>query len=122
MEKELTKDEILKRYLNIAYFGDQVYGVEAASRYYFSKAAKDLTLPRPPCSPAWCSPRHVDPVHNPDKAKERRDVVLDRMRDLGMITGKEYTQRGHPDQVTKVTPAPAAVPRRLQRRYFCDYV
>ena len=44
IEKEYTKDEILERYLNIAYFGDGAYGIEAASRHYFNKSAADLNL------------------------------------------------------------------------------
>ena len=52
-EEKYSKDWILERYLNIAYFGDGAYGIEAASRHYFSKPAADLTLRQAACSPAW---------------------------------------------------------------------
>ena len=53
LEKEQTKDQILQGYLNIVYYGDQAYGVQAASKHYFNKDAKDLGLPERPCSPGW---------------------------------------------------------------------
>ena len=43
LEQKLSKEEILERYLNIAYFGDQTYGVQAAAQHYFNKSATDLT-------------------------------------------------------------------------------
>ena len=46
LEKRLTKDQILERYLNIAYYGEGAYGVEAAARHYFSTTAAKLTLPQ----------------------------------------------------------------------------
>lgn len=49
LEKQLTKDQILERYLNIAYYGDGAYGVEAAALNYFGVHASKLTCPRPPC-------------------------------------------------------------------------
>ena len=53
-EQEHSKDWILERYLNIAYFGDGVYGIQAAARHYFSKdAAQAQPRASPPCSPAW---------------------------------------------------------------------
>ena len=122
LEKKYPKDEILKRYLNIAYFGDEVYGVEAASRYYFNKAAKDLTLPEAALlaglvqSPGAWSPKR------PEKAKERRDVVLRRMRDLKMISPAEYTQaRETPIQVTMDKPRRGCA-NAGSNAWYCDYV
>ena len=46
LEKELTKDQILQGYLNLVYYGDQAYGVEAAAQHYFSVSAAELTLPQ----------------------------------------------------------------------------
>lgn len=57
VEEELGKKKILENYLNITFFGEQAYGVEAASQRYFSTHAKDLTLPRRRCWPASSSPR-----------------------------------------------------------------
>lgn len=87
VEKELPKEEILVRYLNIAYFGNQAYGVEAAAQAYFSKEVKDLTLGESALlSGLVKSPSQYNPAkHNGEKAKERRNYVLDRMVALEMI-------------------------------------
>ena len=54
LEKKLSKNQILERYLNLAYFGDGAYGVEAAARHYFDTTADKLTCRRPRCWPVWC--------------------------------------------------------------------
>jgi penicillin-binding protein 1A len=51
------KDEILSRYLSNVYFGDNVYGLRAAARHYFSREPEDLNRARRPCSPGWCRRR-----------------------------------------------------------------
>ena len=93
MEKKFTKDQILERYLNIAYYGEGAYGVEAAARHYFSTKAASSPCPRRRCWPAWCRTRTAhNPVDNLGAALDRRDVVINRMAELKMIT---------PDQVKK---------------------
>ena len=57
LEKRLTKDQILERYLNIAYYGDGAYGVEAAARHYFSTTPPSSPWRRRPCWPGWCRTR-----------------------------------------------------------------
>ena len=58
VEKTLSKDEILERYLNIAYFGDGAYGIEVAAQHYFGTTAAKLTLAAGRhCWPAWCRTR-----------------------------------------------------------------
>jgi membrane peptidoglycan carboxypeptidase len=122
LEKKISKEEILNRYLNIAYFGDEVYGVEAAARYYFNTTAAKLTLPQATLlaglvqSPGTWSPK------DPDKAKERRDVVLRRMLDLKMINREQH-------DAAKVTPIQVTMdkPRRGcanagAHAWYCDYV
>jgi penicillin-binding protein 2D len=90
LERRFTKDEILEKYLNTIYFGHGAYGVEAASRTYFGKPAKDLTLGEAailagvPRGPAYYSP-YLDF----DAAKRRQDVVLTRMVAEGFITRSE---------------------------------
>lgn len=59
VEKDHSKDEILERYLNLAYFGDGVYGVEAAAEHYFSTSAAQLDLRKRPCWPDSCEPRRA---------------------------------------------------------------
>lgn len=86
LEKKYTKDEILERYLNIAYFGDGAYGIEAAARHYFGKHASELELGEAALLAGLVkSPHAFNPDLNPETAKQRRNVVLDRMAKLGMV-------------------------------------
>ncbi|GAA4224894.1 transglycosylase domain-containing protein [Actinomadura meridiana] len=86
LEKRFTKDEILRRYLNIAYYGDGAYGVEAASRHYFSKHASELSLAEAALLAGVIRyPYAYDPIRHAGKARERRNIVLHRMAELGWI-------------------------------------
>jgi len=87
IERRLTKDEILERYLNQVYFGQGAYGVEAASEVYFGKPARDLTLPESALLAGLIrAPSYYSPYEHLDQAKTRRGEVLQRMVDLGDIT------------------------------------
>ena len=91
-EQNYSKDWILERYLNLAYFGDGAYGVQAAARHYFSVNASELT----PVQAATLAglvknPVGFDPTTFPDRALARRNVVLNRMAELGVIR-----RRGRP--------------------------
>lgn len=89
LERRLSKDQILQRYLNIAYFGNGAYGVEAAARHYFHTTAAKLTLPQAAMLAGLVqSPDRYDPVRHPDAGTSRRDTVIDRMADLGKITSE----------------------------------
>ena len=89
LEESYTKDEILEAYLNIAYFGSGTYGVEAAARHYFSTTAADLTLEQAAMLAGIIArPVGWDPTRGDDNYKaatDRRNTVLDRMAELGMI-------------------------------------
>ncbi|HEU5000843.1 MAG TPA: transglycosylase domain-containing protein, partial [Lapillicoccus sp.] len=126
LEKEQTKDQILQGYLNIVYYGDQAYGVQAAAKHYFNKDAKDLNLPEAALIAGLAqNPGTTDPVNNPDRALARRNVVLDRMHELGLITDKELADAKAVklDQMLKVTQAPTACQASGDKyAYFCDYV
>lgn len=125
LEKEESKDQILQGYLNIVYYGDQAYGVEAASLHYFNKHAKDLNLTEAAMLAGLAqNPGTTDPVHNPDKALARRNVVLDRMHELGLISDKETADAKAVtlDQMLHVTQAPTACQQAGDSAYFCDYV
>ncbi|WP_091970555.1 transglycosylase domain-containing protein [Propionibacterium cyclohexanicum] len=77
---QAAKNAILERYLNIAYYGDGAYGVQAAARHYFSVDAKDLNLAQSAMLAGLVqSPSETDPVNHPDAAVARRNVVLDTM-------------------------------------------
>ncbi|HWC10990.1 MAG TPA: penicillin-binding transpeptidase domain-containing protein, partial [Acidimicrobiales bacterium] len=90
LEKRLSKEEILERYLNTIYFGNGSYGVEAAARRYFGKRAADLDLAESAfLAGAVRGPELYDPRVDPERAKARRGQVLTSMVQLGMITSEE---------------------------------
>ena len=98
IEEELSKDQILELYLNLIYMGGNtnIYGVEVAANYYFSKSAKDLDL----AESAYLAginhtPNSYDPfvennTANLEKIKTRTKTVLDKMKELGKISEEEY--------------------------------
>lgn len=122
IEKKLSKDQILDNYLNISYFGAGAYGIEAASRRYFSKSSNNLTLTEGALLAGIVrSPTKYDAIANPDASRARRDVVLARMRDLNYITGDQYQQAKAADLGLRVSPTSngcttSPVP------FFCDYI
>lgn len=90
IEKRLTKEEIVTLYFNQIFFGHSVYGVQAASRFYFNKDVQDLNLAEcamlatlPP------SPNTYSPINNPNISMQRHKVVLKRMNDMKFITQAE---------------------------------
>jgi membrane peptidoglycan carboxypeptidase len=121
-EKNYSKDWILERYLNIAYFGDGTYGIQSAARHYFSVDAKDLDLQQASLLAGLVkNPVGYDPTTFPDRALARRNTVLNRMATLGDITQAQADQTAATRLGLKVSPSrngclgsPAA--------FFCDYV
>ena len=91
LEKTHSKDEILTNYLNLVYYGDRAYGVEAAAQHYYSVPAKDLDIQQAATLAGIVkAPGSSDPISNPERAKERRNVVLFKMHELGDITDAQY--------------------------------
>ena len=87
LEEKYSKAQILERYLNIAYFGSQAYGVEAAAKRYFNEHATALTLPQAALLAGIVQqPTAFDPILNPDRAKARRNIVLARMGQVGVAS------------------------------------
>ncbi len=87
MEKKFTKDQILEKYLNIAYYGQGAYGVEAAARHYYSTKASKLTLPQAAMLAGLVqNPDSNNPVRNLSAALDRRDVVINRLAELKLIS------------------------------------
>jgi membrane peptidoglycan carboxypeptidase len=88
VERELTKDQILERYLNVAYFGHRAYGIHAAARVFFTKKPKDLTLAEAATLAGLVkAPSAYDPAgKNKSAALERRNYVIDRMVASGYVT------------------------------------
>ncbi|MFM7719347.1 MAG: transglycosylase domain-containing protein [Actinomycetota bacterium] len=86
LEERYSKDEILSLYLNEVYFGNGMYGIGTAARFYFDVAPSELTLPQAALLAGLIqTPATYDPVANPEAARERRNVVLDRMEALGWV-------------------------------------
>lgn len=92
-EKQFTKDEILTMYLNIVYFGNNCYGVEAASNMYFSKKAIDLSLEEAAMIVGITqAPSRFDPFKNPEETIKKRNTVLAKMYELEKISEEEYNR------------------------------
>ena len=86
LEKEFTKDEILEMYMNKVYFGDGLYGVEAAALGYFGKHAADVNVAEAALLAGLVkSPSSYAPTVSPARAKSRRNVVLQAMFGAGSI-------------------------------------
>ena len=93
LENELSKQEILERYLNRVYFGAGYYGVEAASRGYFTSTAKDVDLAQAATLAGVIrEPETANPRKHPKRAKVLRDSVLDRMVQLGMVSSADAAE------------------------------
>jgi penicillin-binding protein 1A len=91
IEREFTKDQILELYLNKVYFGDGLYGIEAASLGFFGKHARDLDVEEAALLAGLVkSPSTYAPTINLDRALARRNVVLQAMRDNAAIDAATY--------------------------------
>ncbi|MGO4591252.1 transglycosylase domain-containing protein [Paenarthrobacter sp. 2TAF44] len=123
LEKKFSKEQILEGYLNIVFFNRDAYGIEAASKFFFSTTAKDLTLPQAALLAGLVnSPSAFDPITNPDNSKKRRDLVLAAMVNQGKISQAEYDEAVATPVTTKVTPARQGCAYATMAPYFCDYV
>ncbi|PTV93717.1 penicillin-binding protein 1A [Halanaerobium saccharolyticum] len=92
-ERLYTKSEILEMYLNEIFLGHSAYGVETASLQYFGKSVENLTLAESALIAGLPqSPNNYTPLRYPERAIRRRNVVLDRMYELGYITEAERDQ------------------------------
>ncbi|MBZ5736317.1 penicillin-binding protein [Nocardioides sp. TRM66260-LWL] len=122
LEQRHSKDWILERYLNIAYFGDGAYGIQAAAKHYFDVNARDLSLRQSALLAGLVkNPSGYDPTNNPKRAKARRDVVLDRMAQLKAVSPEMVARTKKQPLGLKVQPSNngcvfSAAP------FFCDYV
>jgi membrane peptidoglycan carboxypeptidase len=123
LEKEFSKEQILEGYLNIVFFNRDAYGIEAASRFFFSTTAKNLTLPQAALLAGLVnSPSAFDPINNPENAKQRRDLVLSLMLSQGKITKAEHDAAVATPVKPKVTQPKQGCAYASSAPYFCDYV
>jgi penicillin-binding protein 1A len=119
LENTLSKNEILELYLNSAYLGRGSWGIEMASRGYFGKPAKDLTLAEGAMLAGLLKgPNYYNPDRHPDRAKERLGYVLDRMQEDGVISA------GQKDEALTAPPKLIAYqhPRRDAGFHFVDFL
>ncbi|MBC3194693.1 transglycosylase domain-containing protein [Pseudonocardia sp. C8] len=125
LERQLSKDEILNRYLNIVFMGNGSYGVAAAARTYFNTTPDKLTVPQAALLAGMVrSTTQFDPIQNPQTAMERRNLVIEVMRIQGMINDQ---------QAREAAASPLGVANPLVRvpngcigagdmGFFCKYV
>jgi penicillin-binding protein 1A len=93
LTKKYTKSQILEFYVNNCYYGEGCYGIESATQYFFSKPASKLTLAE---AATLCgisnSPALFNPILNPEKTTQRRNIVLYAMLEQGKITQSQYEE------------------------------
>ncbi|WKN48803.1 transglycosylase domain-containing protein [Nocardioides sp. Arc9.136] len=122
LEQRHSKDWILERYLNTAYFGDGAFGIQAAARHYFGVNASDLDLKQSSLLAGLVkNPTGYDPTNSPDRALERRNVVLDRMAQLGIVKEKrvDKIKKQKLGLDTQTTPNGCV---NARAPFFCDYL
>jgi penicillin-binding protein 1A len=116
LELRLTKNQILARYLNTAYFGSGAYGVDSAALRYFGRSAEQLSLGEAAMLAGLIrAPSELEPDRNPARARERAGVVLDAMVRSGSITPQQAdAARQHPATLHIAQGAPSG------NNYFLD--
>jgi penicillin-binding protein 1A len=118
LERELSKEQILSRYLNTVYFGNHAYGIQAAAETYFGVSVQQLTVDQAALLAGMIrNPIAYNPVRYPERAKERRTTALDRMVAVHAITRAQaamYALSPMPTELHDVTPPP--------EDYFADAV
>jgi membrane peptidoglycan carboxypeptidase len=124
MEQRYGKDEILTRYLNRVYFGGGAYGVHEAAERYFGVRPAQLTLSQAATLAGLVqSPAAYDPFASPERATARRDVVLRRMVELGLVdVATADRARSAPIELAPGPPVPRGCTGARLGGFFCDYV
>lgn len=93
IEQNLTKDQILEIYMNQIYLGQRAYGFASASKIYFGKNLKDITLAEAAMLAGLPkAPGASNPISNPKRARIRQQAILQRMLQVGYITPAQYEQ------------------------------
>ena len=120
LERRYTKDEILEMYLNTVSFGHNQFGIAAAAQTFYTKDAKDLNrLEAATLIGSLQAPSYYSPVYNPERAQNRRNVVLRQMRKQGHVS-EEYIA-ANADQPVRATYNSTAI-RASMAPYFAEYV
>jgi membrane peptidoglycan carboxypeptidase len=126
VEKELTKQQILERYLNMAPFGNGAYGINAAAQVYFSKKPADLTVAESALLAGMVkAPTAFDPTTKTGypQALDRRDYIIDNMLSMSQITADEATKakKAKIPTTTKRPSSGCVNVAKNQWGFFCDY-
>jgi penicillin-binding protein 1A len=110
LESTMTKDEILERYLNTVYFGNGAYGVQAGAETYFGIGVTDLDEAQSALLAGLiANPSYYDPIRHPDRARDRRNLALERMVAFGRLSNAaeaELRDQPLPTHITQVLPEP----------------
>lgn len=126
MERKFSKDEILECYLNIIFLGGNNYGVQAASKYYFGKDVKDITIAEAAALAASAqNPNNRNPMKNPEGNKTRRNnYTLKEMYEAGVITQEEYEKALNEELkiVGKSESSKSDTSTKKYQSYFVDHV
>jgi membrane peptidoglycan carboxypeptidase len=128
VEKQLSKTEILERYLNAAYFGHRAYGIFAAAEVFFSKRPKDLTLVEAATLAGLVkAPSAYDPAkQDRTAATDRRNYVINRMVELGYVSAEAAAAAKKEPIKLKLTTPPndcISVPGKYNSwGFFCDFL
>ncbi len=118
-EKKYTKNQILARYLNGVFYGQNAVGVQAASLTYFDKDIREITLPQAALLAGLPqAPTAYNPFENPEQARQRRNVVLNEMAEQGFITRETAEQAKRAGLDLKRGQAY----KRKREEYFFEYV
>jgi len=118
LEKQMSKHQILQAYLNETYFGNGAYGIQAASEYYFGLDVSKLSLAQAATLAGVIrSPQTYEPIHHPKAARVRRDLVLQRMRELSYITPAQQKTASSSPVVASAHPLPPSI-----APYFVEYI
>jgi len=122
LERRYSKEEILAMYLNTVPFGGVTYGIQSASRYYFGKDVKDLTLSEAALLIGLLKgPTYYSPYRYPQRALARRNLVLDLMAEAGYISAKEAAEAKKAPLGVGPTPYTASHSQGLAP-YFREYL
>lgn len=131
IERRFTKPQIFTLYANQIYLGHGVYGFEAASEFYFSKPAKQLTLDEAAVLAGLPkSPGYYSPITHPDHALKRRNLVINSMLEDGELTAQQATEARNQPLMLRVAHDPGSIApyfveeirRYLENKYGSDQV
>ncbi len=105
LEKNYTKEEIIELYINTIYFSNGIYGIEAASRFYFNKPSERLTVAEAAfLSAIPNNPSHYDPLRNSEQTKLRQQWILQKMLEASYVTSEQYEEALDESIVLNVSP------------------